>query len=66
MSTFNQREITQRIRTKDLCLALQVSRMALWRWSKLDGFPVPLKRGGIVLWDARAVGQWLENNNRNA
>ena len=52
--------ITPRIRTKDLCLALQVSRTTLWRWSKLDGFPTPIKRGAIVLWDAKAIELWLE------
>lgn len=51
---------TQRFRTKDLCLALQVSRTTLWRWSKLDGFPAPIKRGAVVLWDAKGVEQWLE------
>lgn len=61
-------EITQRVRTKDLCVLLQVSRTTLWRWSKLDGFPPPLKCGvGVVLWDAKAIERfWLENNNRNA
>ncbi len=51
---------TQRFRTKDLILALQVSRTTLWRWSKLDGFPTPIKRGAIVLWDAKAIELWLE------
>lgn len=51
---------TPRYRTKDLCLALQVSRTTLWRWSKDPSFPAPIKRGAIVLWDAEAVEQWLE------
>ena len=59
-------EITQRIRTKDLCNLLQISRTTLWRWTKIEGFPTPPKCGSIVLWDAKAIEHWLENNNHNA
>ena len=36
-----------------------ISLMTLHRWRKQDGFPQPLKRGQIVLYDIAAIEQWL-------
>ena len=36
-----------------------ISPMTLHRWRKQDGFPQPLKRGQIVLYDIAAIEQWL-------
>lgn len=37
----------------------KVSHMTLLRWRKQDGFPQPLKRGKVVLYDIAAIEQWL-------
>lgn len=47
-------------RYKDLCGALGISRMTLWRWSNEPDFPKPIKRGNTVLFDIAAVQAWLE------
>lgn len=38
----------------------QISTMTLHRWSKSAGFPTPLKRGQVVLYDTQAIETWLE------
>lgn len=48
-------------RYKDLCEAFGVSRTTVWRWIKEPGFPDPVKRGRIVLFDIAAVDAWLNN-----
>lgn len=37
----------------------QVSHMTLLRWRRQEGFPQPLKRGKVVLYDIAAIEQWL-------
>lgn len=37
----------------------KVSHMTLLRWRKQDGFPQPLKRGKVVLYDIAAIENWL-------
>lgn len=36
-----------------------ISVMTLHRWRKIEGFPAPLKRGQVVLYDVNAIQQWL-------
>jgi|GEM_PF-1978132 len=37
----------------------QISTQTLWRWTKLAGFPQPLRRGSIVRYDIEAIDRWL-------
>ena len=46
-------------RYSDLILALQVSRVTIWRWTQEPDFPKPIKRGNTVLFDIEAVEAWL-------
>lgn len=36
-----------------------VSHTTLWRWAQQSGFPQPLKRGKVVLYDLTAIESWL-------
>ena len=36
-----------------------ITRQTLWRWSKEDGFPQPLKRGRVVRYNIAAIQAWL-------
>lgn len=47
------------IRPKPLAELLDVSTQTIWRWSKMAGFPQPIKKGRIVLYDQKAVINWL-------
>lgn len=48
------------IRPKPLAEMLDVSTQTIWRWAKMEGFPQPIKKGRIVLYDQKAVIKWLE------
>lgn len=37
----------------------QVTTQTLWRWSKQEGFPQPLKYAQTVLYDIAAIEQWM-------
>ena len=37
----------------------KITRQTLWRWSKQDGFPQPLKRGRVVRYNIAAIEAWL-------
>lgn len=50
----------RRARTKAAAAYFQISVMTLWRWTKLQGFPQPLKMGRVVLYDLDAIEQWME------
>ena len=39
----------------------QISLMTLYRWSKAKGFPQPLKRGKIVLYNLPDIAAWLSS-----
>ena len=47
------------IRPKPLAELLDVSTQTIWRWAKMEGFPQPIKKGRIVLYDQKAVIKWL-------
>lgn len=51
-------------RPKQTAEHFQISIMTLHRWSKQPGFPQPLKRGQIVLYDITAIEQWLSGEAR--
>lgn len=36
-----------------------ISRMTLWRWERQPGFPVPIRRGNVILHDLAAIDEWL-------
>lgn len=46
-------------RPKQTAEHFQISIMTLHRWSKQPGFPKPIKRGQIVLYDNAAIESWL-------
>lgn len=46
-------------RTTDTAKHFKISEMTLYRWRKTKGFPQPLKRGQVVLYDIAAIKQWL-------
>lgn len=48
-----------RNRPKQTAAHFQVSLMTLHRWRKQEGFPQPLKRGNIVLYNLEAIDSWL-------
>ena len=37
----------------------KITRQTLWRWTKQDGFPQPLKRGRVVRYNIAAIEAWL-------
>lgn len=51
-------------RPKQTAEYFQVSNMTLHRWRQQPGFPQPLKRGQIVLYDITAIEQWLSGEVR--
>ena len=47
-------------RPKQTAAHFQISAMTLWRWAQQDGFPQPLRRGQVVLYDIAAITAWLQ------
>lgn len=58
-TTAQQATNTPPTRPKQTAEHFNISVMTLHRWRKQDGFPQPLKRGQIVLYDIAAITQWL-------
>lgn len=56
MATTAQQTLT---RPKKTAEHFQVSHMTLYRWSKQDGFPQPLRRAQVVLYSVPAITAWL-------
>lgn len=54
-----QPSLTTLMRPKQASEHFQVTTMTLYRWSKQPGFPPPLKRGQVVLYDPAAIQRWL-------
>ena len=50
-------------RPKQTAEHFQISFMTLHRWRQETGFPQPMKRGGIVLYDIRAIEAWLSEGS---
>lgn len=48
-------------RPKSTAKHFSISLMTLHRWSKQEGFPQPLRRGQVVLYDIAAIEEWLVN-----
>ena len=44
-----------------LCAKYQVSRSTWWRWSKIPGFPIPIRFGRFVRWDPESVESFLRS-----
>tara|TARA_Y100000815_G_scaffold20699_1_gene17650 strand:- start:695 stop:883 length:189 start_codon:yes stop_codon:yes gene_type:complete len=51
--------VTTLTRPKQTADHFQVSIMTLHRWRKQAGFPQPMKRGQVVLYDIAAISGWL-------
>lgn len=47
------------MRPAELAKTLDVSTQTIWRWTKQDGYPQPLKVGRIVYHDSTKVIEWL-------
>lgn len=43
-----------------------VSDMTLWRWSKADGFPAPIKLNRRRYWRAAEVAAWWQGHAERA
>jgi predicted DNA-binding transcriptional regulator AlpA len=50
-------------RPKQTAEYFRISIMTLHRWRKQIGFPQPLKRGAVVLYDAGAIEAWLNGES---
>jgi len=53
------RTMTIYLSADQLCARAGVTQMTLWRWSKLPGFPVPVRIGRRRFWQADEVERWL-------
>lgn len=51
--------VTTLTRPKQTADHFQISIMTLHRWRNQDGFPQPMKRGQVVLYDIAAIANWL-------
>jgi predicted DNA-binding transcriptional regulator AlpA len=59
MVTTNQYSSLTLTRPKQTADFFQISLMTLHRWRSQKGFPQPLKRGQVVLYDVAAIEAWL-------
>lgn len=59
MTATAQQATTAPKRPKQTAEHFQISTMTLHRWRKQTGFPQPLKRGQVVLYDVAAIASWL-------
>ena len=46
------------------CAKYQISRTTWWRWTKLPGFPQPLRLRRAIRWDLDAVDAFLIRASR--
>ena len=53
-----------RATTAQCCAKYQVSRTTWWRWTKIPGFPQPLRFGRAVRWDIEVVDAFLTRVSR--
>lgn len=53
-------------RPKETADYFQISVMTLWRWRQQEGFPQPLERGQVVLYDINRIIEWLAGNKEVA
>ena len=53
-----------RVTSAQCCARYQVSRTTWWRWTKIPGFPQPLRFGRAVRWDVEAVDAFLTRASR--
>ena len=47
-------------RAKEAADQFSISVPTLYRWRQEEGFPQPVKRGRVVLYDTEAIIKWLE------
>lgn len=41
-----------------------ISKQTLWRWTQEEGFPQPMRRGRVTLYDLKAIEEWLQNGGQ--
>jgi predicted DNA-binding transcriptional regulator AlpA len=60
MTSINQTVTAVKLaRPKQTAGHFQICIMTLHRWREQSGFPQPLKRGQVVLYDIGAITAWL-------
>ena len=51
------------MRTNETMQYFKISRMTLYRWTKMADFPKPLRRGTVILYNSERIEEWLTNEN---
>lgn len=51
------------MRTNEAMQHFKISRMTLYRWTKENDFPKPLRRGTVILYNAEKIEEWLSHEN---
>ncbi len=59
MAITNAHPVVTWHRTAETAKHFKISEMTLYRWRHSDGFPKPVKRGRVVLYDIAAIDRWL-------
>lgn len=47
------------LRTSQTMEHFRISRSTLYRWREQSGFPQPLVRGRVILYDTEAIKEWM-------
>jgi predicted DNA-binding transcriptional regulator AlpA len=63
LSTAKERPMLKR--AKEAADQFSISVPTLYRWRQEEGFPQPVKRGQVVLYDTEAIRKWLEKGEGN-
>lgn len=52
-------DLPEWLSASQICAKYQVSRTTLWRWAKSPDFPVPVRMGRVMRWEAGQVDSFL-------
>lgn len=52
-------------RAKETAEHFCISEPTLYRWRRSKGFPKPVRRGQVVLYDTEAIRKWLEKGDHH-
>lgn len=50
------------LRTQQALAHFGICRSTLYRWRDQQGFPQPLTRGRVVLYDTEAIKEWMKQD----
>jgi prophage regulatory protein len=60
LTTHEDKPMKPIIRKPELCRNLGISPVTLWRWTRREGFPAPIKLGpNSVGWIEAEINEWL-------